>query len=88
VWRARQVWQLRCIANRAGRLSNPAIVRSLEGVAEVPGAIGDAPQLPHPTRTPHREPPSQLQHVATTVPASDNGDPITGLIDASCKFTV
>ena len=43
--------------------------RSLERVAEAPVAIGDAQRLPHPTRTPHRETPSQLQHVATTVAA-------------------
>jgi hypothetical protein len=50
-------------------LSPTATPRSLEGVAEAPGAIGDAPHLPHPTRTPHREPPSKLQHVVTTVAA-------------------
>jgi hypothetical protein len=28
VWRARQACQLRCIANRAGRLNNPAMAPS------------------------------------------------------------
>ena len=34
MWRARQACQLRCIANGAGRLSNPAIAPSKQGVTK------------------------------------------------------
>ena len=43
------------------------------GVAEAPGAIGDAPQLARLTRTPHREPPQKVDKAG----GGDNPEGVT-----------
>ena len=51
MWRARQACQLRCIANRAGRLCNPAIAPSKQGVTKGWDKFLSVSWYPHPSRT-------------------------------------